>query len=102
MLTRNCPVKNGKTCAECKRNSEITDRMGIKFPVKCSFGYSEILNSRPIYMGDRLREIRECDILFFNFTTEAQKDVEYVLNAYKNEEKPTGEFTRGLLYRGVE
>ena len=102
MLTRNCPVKNGKTCAECKRNSEITDRMGIKFPVKCSFGYSEILNSRPIYMGDRLREIHECDILFFNFTTEAQKDVEYVLNAYKNEEKPTGEFTRGLLYRGVE
>ena len=102
MLTRNCPVKNGKSCADCRRNSEITDRMGIKFPVKCSFGYSEILNSRPVYMGDRLQEIHECDILFFNFTTESTKEVERVLTAYKNKEKPTGEFTRGLLYRGVE
>ncbi len=102
MLTRNCPVKNGKSCADCRRNSEITDRMGIKFPVKCSFGYSEILNSRPVYMGDRLQEIRECDILFFNFTTESTKEVERVLLAYENKEKPTGEFTRGLLYRGVE
>lgn len=102
MLTRNCPVKNGKSCADCRRNSEITDRMGIKFPVKCSFGYSEILNSRPTYMADRLHEIRECDILFFNFTTESTKEVERILMAYENKEKPTGEFTRGLLYRGVE
>ena len=102
MLTRNCPVKNGKSCADCRRNSEITDRMGIKFPVKGSFGYSEILNSRPTYMADRLHEIRECDILFFNFTTESTKEVEKVLTAYENKEKPTGEFTRGLLYRGVE
>ncbi|MBR5191232.1 MAG: DUF3656 domain-containing protein, partial [Clostridia bacterium] len=64
MLTRNCPIKNGKSCSDCRRNSEITDRMGIKFPVKCQFGYSEILNSRPTYMADRLQEIRECDILF--------------------------------------
>ncbi len=102
MLTRNCPVKNGKSCADCRRNSEITDRMGIKFPVKCQFGYSEILNSRPTYMADRLQEIRECDILFFNFTTESTKEVERVLTAYESKEKPIGEFTRGLLYRGVE
>lgn len=65
-------------------------------------GFSEILNSRPVYMGDRLREIRECDILFFNFTTESKFEVESVLNAYKIGEKPTADFTRGLLYRGVE
>ena len=102
MLTRNCPVKNGKTCAECRRESEITDRMGIKFPVRCYMGYSEILNSRPIYMADRLHEIPNCDILFFNFTTETKCEVANVMNAYYNEEKPQGEFTRGLLYRGVE
>ncbi len=102
MLTRNCPVKNGKTCDECKRNGEITDRMGIKFPVKCNMGYSEILNSRPVYMADRMREIPPCDIHFFNFTTENSKEVADVLSAYKNKEKPNGEFTRGLLYRGVE
>jgi putative protease len=102
MLTRNCPIKNGKTCAECKRNSEITDRMGIKFPVKCFMGYSEILNSRPIYMGDRMREIPPADILFFNFTTESTKEVKEILDAYENNRKPQIEFTRGLLYRGVE
>ena len=102
MLTRNCPVKNGKSCAECKRNSEITDRMGIKFPVKCFMGYSEILNSRPIYMGDRMRENPPADILFFNFTTESTREVKEILDAYENQKKPQIEFTRGLLYRGVE
>ncbi len=102
MLTRNCPVKNGKTCAECGRQSEIIDRKGISFPVRCQMGYSEIYNSRPLYMGDRMGEIPPCDILFFNFTTENKNQVENIMRAYKNKEKPTGEFTRGLLYRGVE
>lgn len=102
MLTRNCPVKNGKTCSECKRQSHITDRMEIKFPVRCRMGFSEILNSRPVYMADRMREIPPCDILFFNFTVESKAEVEEIINAYNNEEKPKVEFTRGLLYRGVE
>ena len=102
MLTRNCPVKNGKKCSECNRESYITDRMGINFPVRCNMGYSEILNSRPIYMADRMGEIPNCDIMFFNFTTESKYEVEKVISAYENEEKSTGEFTRGLLYRGVE
>lgn len=102
MLTRNCPIKNGKTCGECKRNSEITDRKGISFPVRCFMGYSEILNSRPVFMADRMKEIPPCDILFFNFTTESKFEVENILRAYRNKEKPIGEFTRGLLYRGVE
>jgi hypothetical protein len=53
-------------------------------------------------MADRLHEIPYCDILFFNFTTETKQEVADVMNAYYNEEKPLGEFTRGLLYRGVE
>ncbi|MCH5191230.1 MAG: U32 family peptidase [Oscillospiraceae bacterium] len=102
MLTRNCPVKNGKSCAECGRKSGITDRMGIEFPVRCAFGYSEILNSRPIYMADRLREIPPADFCLFNFTTESRAEIEEIINSYKTGNKPAGEFTRGLLYRGVE
>ena len=102
MLTRNCPVKNGKACGECRRNSQITDRKGISFPVKCFMGYSEILNSRPIYMADRMNEIPPCDILFFNFTTESTTEIKEILDAYKTNKKPQIEFTRGLLYRGVE
>lgn len=102
MLTRNCPVKNGKTCDECKRSSSISDRKGISFPVRCFMGYSEILNSRPIYMADRLSEIKNNDFLFFNFTVETKDEVNKIMNSYYNEESPDCDFTRGLLYRGVE
>ncbi len=102
MLTRNCPVKNGKTCAECKRNSSITDRKGIFFPVRCNMGYSEILNSRPVFMADRLGEIKNNDFLFFNFTVETKDEVNRIMESYYSEKSPDGDFTRGLLYRGVE
>lgn len=102
MLTRNCPVKNGKTCVECGRNSSIMDRKGISFPVRCNMGYSEILNSRPVYMADRLSEIKNNDFLFFNFTVETKNEVNKIMESYYNEKSPDGDFTRGLLYRGVE
>ena len=102
MLTRNCPIKNGKNCSECGRNSSVTDRMGIEFPVRCAFGYSEILNSRPIYLADRLREIPPADFWFFNFTTETREKIIEIINSYKTGNKPAFEFTRGLFYRGVE
>ena len=70
MLTRNCPIRNGKTCQECKMNSYLTDRMGKKFPVVCNMGYSEILNSAPIYMADRMSEIKNMDFVTFYFTKE--------------------------------
>lgn len=102
MLTRNCPVKNGKTCEECKRQSSVTDRKGISFPVRCNMGYSEILNSRPVFMADRLSEIKNNDFLFFNFTVETKDEVKRIMKSYYNEKSPDGDFTRGLLYRGVE
>ncbi len=102
MLTRNCPVRNGKTCDECKGNSYLTDRMGIKFPVVCSFGTSEILNSCPIYMADRMNEIENMDFITFYFTKESPEMCEAVLNAYRTGKKAKGDFTRGLYYRGTK
>ena len=61
MLTRNCPQKNGKSCAECKRTGKLTDRREIEFSIDCRSGCSEILNSVPIYMADRLSEIRNME-----------------------------------------
>ena len=80
----------------------ITDRKGTSFPVMCNFGCSELLNSRPLYMGDRLREISNVDFRMFRFTDETREEAESVLLAYEKGEKPKGEFTRGLYYRGVE
>ena len=102
MLTRNCPIKNGKTCAECGRSSCLTDRMGIEFPVMCENGFSQIYNSRPTYMADRLSEIRNSDFDMLVFTNETKEECAEVLTAFETGAKPSGEFTRGLFYRGVE
>lgn len=102
MLTRNCPMKNAGGCESCKKKGYLTDRMGIKFPIVCKMGCSEILNSRPIYMGDRLGEIKNMDFITLYFTKEKQETVDAVLNAYRKRKGVKGEFTRGLYYRGVE
>lgn len=103
MLTRNCPQKNGKSCTECRRSGKLTDRRGIDFPIDCRSGCSEILNSVPVYMADRLSEIRNMDFMLLYFTDENKEKTSLVIHDYiKGSKKPHGEFTRGLLYRGVE
>jgi putative protease len=102
MLTRNCPAKNGMTCAECRGKSSLTDRMNASFPLVCSNGCTEVLNSRPIYMADRLNEIKNMDFIILYFTTEEKAECERIINAYKNKAAPQCDFTRGLYYRGVE
>lgn len=102
MLTRNCPLKNAVSCAECRKKGALTDRMGVSFPVMCHGNYQEILNSRPIYMGDRTEEIKNIDFMSFLFTREKAKSVDAVLDAYRKGKKAKGDFTRGLCYRGVE
>ena len=102
MLTRNCPQKNVKSCAECKKSGKLVDRKDVAFPIECDGTCSEILNSRPIYMADRLGEIKNADFLLLYFTDESKEEAQKIINAYKIGKKPDGEFTRGLLYRGVE
>lgn len=103
MLTRNCPGVNSatKTCAECGGLGYITDRKEISFPYKCSGGCTQIYNSVPLYMGDRLREIKSTDFNVMLFTTETAEQKLYALNCVKYQNKITGGHTRGLYYKGV-
>lgn len=102
MLTRNCPVKNVKSCSECKQTGTLTDRKNTVFSIDCSSGMSEILNSRPVYMADRLSEIKNADFILLYFTDESKQQAQNIIKQYLGGGKPQGEFTRGLLYRGVE
>ena len=101
MLTRNCPVKNKLTCAECGGKSVLTDRMGVNFPVVCKNGASFILNSVPLWLADKKSEIRNIDYELIYFTNESADECMQVLRAYNNNEKAQGEFTRGLYFRKV-
>ncbi len=98
MITRACPNENIGGCPNCKEKS-LTDRMGVKFPLSCGYGFTEMLNSRPVYMGDRLGELK-CDFVFLYFTDENKGEIQRIIDSYKNGLPPKGEFTRGLLYRG--
>ena len=102
MLTRNCPICNVTDCARCKRSRFLTDRKGVRFPVRCRFGCAEVLNAYPIWLADRLHELQGFDFLTLYFTDEPRQTVDAVLDAYRSGRPAGGDFTRGLYYRGVE
>lgn len=101
MVTRNCPVKNELTCKECNKNSALTDRKGIEFPVRCKEGCSFIFNSVPLSVLDKTDEITNVDYDLLYFTTETSQEIEEVLKAYKNKTNPVKDFTRGSFFRKV-
>lgn len=101
MLFKNCPLKNGISCDKCDKSGYLTDRMGIKFPVRCRLGYSELLNSVPIYLADRKNELKGLDFIILYFTKEDKNEAEKIISAYKNGESGDSPHTRGLYYRGT-
>ena len=101
MLLRNCPNKNGLGCAKCNGHSEIVDRKGLSFPIMCNGEFSEMFNSRPIWMFDRKSELKNIDFEVLYFTDESKERCKEVLTACKQGAKPDTEFTRGLYYREV-
>lgn len=101
MLTRNCPVKNNIGCEKCRKQGELIDRKGFKFSVKCSsYPCVEILNPVPLYLGDRISEIKT-DFIHFYFTDESVDEIEDIINKFENNSALGEKYTRGLYYRGV-
>lgn len=103
MLTRNCPVENdGKGCKHCKKAPTIRDRKGIEFPMKCFGSCTEILNSVPLYMADRKREMKCLDFEVIRFSVENSVEKGEILRSFRQGSTPEKGYTRGLYYRGVE
>jgi putative protease len=102
MVLRSCPMRQFYSCGECGGKKTLTDRLGVHFPVVChNRRYSELLNSRPMMLSDRLREFSGFSFGTLYFTTETAAQVREVLAQYRTEAPARGEFTRGLYYRSV-
>ena len=101
MLFKNCPIKNGKNCADCDKKGSIADRKNTDFPVRCRMGFSELLNSVPVWLADRGEDLKAVDFAVLYFGGESQNRVSEVINAYKNGLPADTEYTRGLFYRGT-
>ncbi len=115
MLCRCCPAANSpRGCLHCKtapepgRRPELTDRRGVKFPVQCLGAGSEVLNSVPLYLADRLADVKNADFGLLRFSTESPEEAGSIIGRYlaaREGEAPgmePGTFTRGLFYRGME
>lgn len=106
MLCRNCPAANSpQGCRNCKEVPVLRDRRGIEFPIQCDGGCSEILNSVPLDMSDKLCGIRGQDFAVLNFTVENSVESGEILRRYFSpisSKSPLKSFTRGLYFRGVE
>ena len=77
------------------------DRKSIAFRVKCRMGTSELFNSRPLYMGDRKKEITAADFCVLYFTCEEEEEIFNTLKMYEDGDEYDREYTRGLYYRKV-
>lgn len=104
MLCRCCPAANsGRGCAHCKTAPELTDRRGVKFPIQCAGACSEVLNSVPLYLADRMGDVKNMDFGLLRFSTETAREAGEVIEEYAGGtgRKRDG-ITRGLYFRGIE
>ena len=100
MLTKNCPA-SFEGCKNCNGDRFLTDRKGIRFPIRCRMGYSELLCDRPVWLADRQKEF-SVDAFLLYFTDESKERIAQIIKAYKNNTPADIPFTRGMYYRGVE
>lgn len=103
MITKNCIKKCLNNACE-KNIMLLRDRSGTSFPVVCNenFCYNEILNSKPVFMADKLDDINNLGIDFFRikFTTENKSEVEKIISAYNNFSLLNDlDYTRGFFYK---
>ena len=100
MINRRCPINDGKPCNNGKQcGKTITDRRGKTIVPVCS-NTVELLNPDTLNIADKLGDFPTADFFLLKFTVE--KDITAIIDKFTSGEKPTGDFTRGLYYRGVE
>ena len=107
MISAGCIRKTTAKCSHQPGYTMITDKFQNTFAVRneCDYCYNVTYNSAPLYLADRLDEVRRTGVrkLRLSFTRESGAQVKKVLNAYREGEASGGEeFTRGHFKRGIK
>lgn len=98
MRFRACPARSKNGCADCKGLTVVKDRLGIDFYILCSDRrYSSLLNSVPLYIGDKPHE--NADFVTLYFTFEKQDKCRKIFEYFYNKKSPAMKKTGGLYYR---
>ena len=102
MALRSCPVKSRLSCGECHGDGKLIDRKQYCFRVVCDHKqYSELLNSQPLYLADRMEEFSDFSHIVLYFTVESREECRSILQKYRTAAPAEGAFTRGLYYRSI-
>lgn len=101
MLMRNCPRRGGVGCGKHGCQDGLVDRKGIRFPLACENGCTELLNSSVLYWADRKSEIPNMQFWLLHFTDETPEWVAQTVNEYRFGGKHREGITRGLYRRGL-
>ena len=104
MLLRSCPVHHEKGCQAClgREGAAIVDRTGARMALQCLGGYSQLLNSVPLYLGNRMDRFPGVGFAQLYFTLEDSQACEEMVRRFRNGEPAPGPATGGLYYRGVK
>lgn len=88
MLLRNCPAKAAFSCAACGQDRRLTDRKGVSFPLMCTHGCADLLNSVVLYTADKWRDLPPVAFVTLYMTDESAQRVKQITAAYA--EAPNG------------
>lgn len=103
MTFRVCPAQGKTGCGGCPGRSALTDRMGKSFPVLCRRKkYSQLLNTVPLYLGDRQQELVGFRHVTLRFTVEDAERCAQVMRLWRDGAAFDGERTKGLYYRELK
>lgn len=100
MKLRTCPARGEKGCGDCNGGPSLTDAKGITFKLLCrDKKYTELLNSVPLYVGDK--DIYGLDFETLYFTCEQDSVIKRVIDAYYTKSDVDFPHTNGLYFREV-
>ena len=103
MLCRCCPGKlRDGGCSSCNKTGVLQDRLSKSFIFSCEGNCTEILNSVPLFLDDRIKNFSTIDFHIHRFSVE--NSVEKVENrgSFSSRHQNSTDFTRGLYFRGVK
>ena len=97
MLTRNCPADNSPA-----GEMLLTDRKGMEFPLQKYGACTEMLNSVPLDLADRRKELSGADFEVLRFSIESPAEQDELMRLFIRGERRGGMHTRGLYYRSAD
>lgn len=100
MTYRNCPARGEKGCGGCDGKATLTDRKGVLNTLLCrDRQYTQLLNSVPLYLGDRQEVLKGLGFVTLYFTVEDAAETDRVLGLWAASQSYPAPRTGGLYFR---